>query len=348
MTDKTPHPAPSSSAIEELIDVLEGALVPDVLPYHSPEWVARARACVAKYRAPPSPASAPSGAVSEEKIMEAVEKHCTGTRGSEYLFEQSAIIEMIRALLSAPAAVQAAPIMANGLPVESVDLDVVCRFLTENSIFNGADIHRAWNELVAFYVAHRAAPAVGVPADRAAILEEAAQICLAQVGMNDHEQMLAKAFAAAIRALKGKPAAPAAKAGLHNALMNLPFNAFHAGSLKEEVRRAYVEGFKRARHAAAELAAAHEVELRAPAAPLTVPQWISVDEKLPKRGQMVLAYRPTAEAHHDPVIALTRYTGKMNESWEGVQHGFDCLNHPSHWMPLPAAPAAPASEGEGE
>lgn len=53
-------------------------------------------------------------------------------------------------------------ILCNGMPVENVQLDWVCAFLTENSIFDGKDIYNAWNELVRFYVANRSTP---LPAD---------------------------------------------------------------------------------------------------------------------------------------------------------------------------------------
>ncbi|TQK10196.1 DUF551 domain-containing protein [Herbaspirillum sp. SJZ107] len=66
--------------------------------------------------------------------------------------------------------------------------------------------------------------------------------------------------------------------------------------------------------------------------------WISVDERLPELGQKVIAYRPTAAQTSDPTINIIRYTGRERESWQGVKHGFDCICHPTHWMPLPAAP----------
>lgn len=70
-------------------------------------------------------------------------------------------------------------------------------------------------------------------------------------------------------------------------------------------------------------------------------QWISVEDRLPEVGQGVIAYRPTAHLSNDPPITITFYAGGFrNESWQGVKHGFDCLCHPSHWMPLPDVPAA--------
>lgn len=49
------------------------------------------------------------------------------------------------------------PIMLNGLPVENIQLDWVCNLLTSETIFNGSDLLQAFNKLVAFYVAARAA-----------------------------------------------------------------------------------------------------------------------------------------------------------------------------------------------
>lgn len=66
--------------------------------------------------------------------------------------------------------------------------------------------------------------------------------------------------------------------------------------------------------------------------------WISVNDRLPAIGSQVIAYRPTAESTHDDAVMLTRYSGVERISWQGISHGFECICHPSHWMPLPAAP----------
>ena len=72
----------------------------------------------------------------------------------------------------------------------------------------------------------------------------------------------------------------------------------------------------------------------------TLPErWISVDQQLLAKGQQVVAYRPTAAQTNDDPVRLVRYTGGERESWQGVTHGFDCICHPTHWMPLPAAPS---------
>ncbi|MGG7603510.1 hypothetical protein [Massilia sp. BKSP1R2A-1] len=42
-------PVPASS-LDQVVEVLEGALVEDVLPYHSPEWVERAQAVIAAHK----------------------------------------------------------------------------------------------------------------------------------------------------------------------------------------------------------------------------------------------------------------------------------------------------------
>ena len=67
-------------------------------------------------------------------------------------------------------------------------------------------------------------------------------------------------------------------------------------------------------------------------------EWISVKDRLPDIGQRILAYRPTAKMHSDDEITTCVYTGEMRKSFEGIVHGFDRINHPTHWMPLPDAP----------
>lgn len=64
---------------------------------------------------------------------------------------------------AAPADAPSEPIMANGLPVERAQMDWACRFLSENSVFDGNDILQAWNALVAFYVARRASSVPAIP-----------------------------------------------------------------------------------------------------------------------------------------------------------------------------------------
>lgn len=76
-------------------------------------------------------------------------------------------------------------------------------------------------------------------------------------------------------------------------------------------------------------------------------RWISVEERLPEVGQKVLAYRPTAHLHNDSPVTDCVYTGEITTSWEGVEHHFSRINHPTHWMPLPDAPGnAQSRKGE--
>lgn len=98
---------------------------------------------------------------------------------------------------------------------------------------------------------------------------------------------------------------------------------------------AFCLGAKVMSEAAADLAASTAVQ-----APVReVPEgWISVNDRLPAIGSQVIAYRPTAESTHDDAVMLTRYSGVERISWQGISHGFECICHPSHWMPLPVAP----------
>ena len=75
-------------------------------------------------------------------------------------------------------------------------------------------------------------------------------------------------------------------------------------------------------------------------------EWISVDDRLPATGQQVIAYRPTAHISNDPTLCITFHSGRMQRDWQEVEHGFDCLCHPSHWMPLPATPSAKPAEAK--
>jgi hypothetical protein len=60
-----------------------------------------------------------------------------------------------------------------------------------------------------------------------------------------------------------------------------------------------------------------------------LPRWIPVSERLPQRGEKVLAFDPMM-----PIIQSARLT---NEDWEC--EGLDFLK-PTHWMPLPEPPEA--------
>lgn len=74
------------------------------------------------------------------------------------------------------------------------------------------------------------------------------------------------------------------------------------------------------------------------------PQWISVQNRLPGKGVMVLVYRPDAHLSHDPHYTLDMYTGIKQKDPQGNYHEFGRWCRPSHWMPLPEPPDR--SEGE--
>lgn len=63
------------------------------------------------------------------------------------------------------------------------------------------------------------------------------------------------------------------------------------------------------------------------AAKKLAPEWIPVSERLPERGQKVLAFDPLM-----PIVQSGRLT---NEGWNC--EGLDFLK-PTHWMPLPEPP----------
>lgn len=63
--------------------------------------------------------------------------------------------------------------------------------------------------------------------------------------------------------------------------------------------------------------------------------WISVNDRLPKKGQMVLVYRPEAAETDDPLIRTAIYGGQKKY---GFSHGFSCLCTPTPWQPLPPPP----------
>jgi hypothetical protein len=82
-------------------------------------------------------------------------------------------------------------IMLNGLPVENIQLDWVCSLLSSETIFNGADLLQAFNKLVAFYVAARAAapvsgqaaqpqPAIQTPESRIREIAKTAALAVAK------------------------------------------------------------------------------------------------------------------------------------------------------------------------
>lgn len=70
---------------------------------------------------------------------------------------------------------------------------------------------------------------------------------------------------------------------------------------------------------------------------VTVQEWISVSERLPKPWTPVLVYRPDMVSK----ILVAEHGGYCDEDDDGWQrYGKDLYNNPviTHWMPLPIAP----------
>ncbi|WP_136685681.1 DUF551 domain-containing protein [Falsirhodobacter xinxiangensis] len=67
----------------------------------------------------------------------------------------------------------------------------------------------------------------------------------------------------------------------------------------------------------------------------------------PRDGTLILAYRPQAAQTGDPVIDVVRTQKYPRRSFQGVEHYTDRACHPTHWMPLPAPPAALIPDTEG-
>lgn len=112
-------------------------------------------------------------------------------------------------------------------------------------------------------------------------------------------------------------------------------------------RREWMNGSERDLAWAAWQAATAAASRRSPP-PAAEAGWINVEERLPEKGQQVIAYRPTATLTQDEPVAFVRYTGRPNTSWQGIEHGFDHICHPTHWMPLPPPPAITKAGKKGE
>lgn len=64
-------------------------------------------------------------------------------------------------------------------------------------------------------------------------------------------------------------------------------------------------------------------------------KWVSIDDRLPPLGEMVLAYRPNAHLSNDPHYKITFITDREQTSPTNIKHTWDCWCEVSHWMPLP-------------
>jgi hypothetical protein len=82
----------------------------------------------------------------------------------------------------------------------------------------------------------------------------------------------------------------------------------------------------------------------APSAHKAEPVWISVDEHMPEHDQKVLvAYWPYNNKENKQAVGDAVFLDGAFYTEEGDDH-----HPPSHWMPLPAIPAAPSTAGEAE
>lgn len=63
-------------------------------------------------------------------------------------------------------------------------------------------------------------------------------------------------------------------------------------------------------------------------------EWISVKNKMPRKGERVLAY-----GRNLGVLSLCLHLN-INNKWKytGWDKPFHCSNEITHWMPLPAPP----------
>lgn len=70
---------------------------------------------------------------------------------------------------------------------------------------------------------------------------------------------------------------------------------------------------------------------------VTKPQWISVEDELPKIGKDVLVLRKDGEMQ-----VAHQYNEEIARWWS--VDGFPLKNNITHWMPLPQAPVLTKSE----
>lgn len=63
--------------------------------------------------------------------------------------------------------------------------------------------------------------------------------------------------------------------------------------------------------------------------------WISVEDELPNKGEVVLTYRPKAKETGDLEYVVAKYIEEgYQKSPQGVKHGFHMWCHPTHWAKI--------------
>lgn len=325
---------------------------------------------------PATPAQPSGVALSEAQISDAIRRV---THHPDISGNGTSLLTELRALLSTPAAA------SGGVPEPEHLWPGLNEFLNPKSQEQRvAELNQEIAQL------QFAAPASSVPADRDAVLEEAATICDQHYTIrcgtgHPREASAARMLAKNIRALKGKPAAPApcpnaAHMGEHACTNRsqcwepcgeLGKSREHAApaakretDLSREIRTTLggnitttgklillldraAEEIERYYGGMLNWKATAEAKDRAPAAPITVPQWVSVDEQLPPEpvNRETVAYLlhwsdgEVASGWYDGDGAFMRANGEMDYHEESKV---------THWRELPAAPAVPASEPKGE
>ncbi len=62
--------------------------------------------------------------------------------------------------------------------------------------------------------------------------------------------------------------------------------------------------------------------------------WISIKDKLPKKGEKVFGYRPYAKDFGDEEFTVLEYEDSVSIDHKGNTHGFERIHFISHWKPL--------------
>ncbi|MES2219396.1 MAG: hypothetical protein V4587_00330 [Acidobacteriota bacterium] len=110
---------------------------------------------------PPAPGAAKptdanaTGPTDREIMLEWDRHYETTKKGTPFL---AAVVTFARHWMGrSPTAANAGglPIMFGSLPVESMQIDLLCMCLKEHTMFDGPGLEKAWNELVQFYLTHR-------------------------------------------------------------------------------------------------------------------------------------------------------------------------------------------------